>query len=191
MRNSSRAPVSAAADATAAASGTSVASISPASRRSISASVRPCPCSSRIRASRSRCSGPYQATRPSRGRRQQPPLLVEANRVDRHLGPPGQVLDTPPLHGSDCRSNHSHNLPRRSESSHIAMSRVAPPWRWADHDIRCRRNPAQVLFQTGWRFSAKAVAPSIASPLAKASLASSFVRCQPAASSSSAASRTS
>ena len=48
--------------------------------------------------------------------------------------------------------------------------------------------PAQVLFQTGWRFSAKAVAPSIAPPLANASLASSFVRCQPAASSSSAAS---
>ena len=35
----------------------------------------------------------------ARGRRQQAPLLVEADRVDRHVGPPGQVLDTPPLHG--------------------------------------------------------------------------------------------
>ena len=53
-----------------------------------------------MRASRSRCSGPYQATRPSRaGRREQPALLVEADRVDRHVGPLGQLLDPQTIHG--------------------------------------------------------------------------------------------
>src|SRR5205807_9048634 len=103
-------------------------------------------------------------------RSEQSALLIEANRVDRGLGPPGEVLDAETVgrHESDSRSVCSQNRYRGGG----------------------RGSGAYVLRQTGRRFSANAVAPSTASPLSNTGIISSRVRVQPSASLNSAASRT-
>ena len=71
------------------------------STRPMSARVRPAPgargCGPAARGARA----PYQATRPSRsGGGEQPALLVEADRVDRHVGPPASSSTRHSVHGS-------------------------------------------------------------------------------------------
>ena len=135
--------------ATATASGASVASRSPLSTRPISASVRPWRLELADAGQALEVLGPVPGDPAlALGRRQQLALLVEADRVDRHVGPLGQLLDPQPVHAADSRSDHSHGPDR------------AGPARAAPGAVRS-------LFQTGLRFSAKAVAPSTASPLAK------------------------
>ncbi len=62
---------------------------------------------------------PFEMVRPvpgdpalTRGRIEQSSLLVEADRVDRHVGPLGEVFDPESIHGVDCRSDHSHGCYR-------------------------------------------------------------------------------
>ena len=57
-----------------------------------------------MRCSRSTWSAPYQAMRPcAAGRGQQLALLVEADGVDGHVGPPGELLDPD---GGGVRGSH-------------------------------------------------------------------------------------
>ena len=104
-----------------------------------------------MRASRSRCSGPYQATRPSRaGGGQQPALLVEADRVDRDVGPPGQLLD-----------------PKRVTHRAVILGVITPtcPIGAAAQANGVAPGRPVSSSRPGLRFSAKAVAPSTASPV--------------------------